>query len=204
MSVTVDFYLGLGSRYSYLASTQIARLEKETGAQFRWHPLQSHALIASNGADPFSGPPVSGQYDWGYRKRDAEDWAAYYGVPFRDPVGRLDYSADLPARAAHAAGRQDRMVPMCHALFRLIFADDRSHFGQQDVADEARRLGLDMAAFEADLSDPALAEALLAEAAEAGRRGAFGVPTFFVGERMFWGNDRLVLLEAVLNGLPSA
>ena len=39
---------------------------------------------------------------------------------------------------------------------------------------------------------------------EARARGAFGVPTFFLGEQMFWGNDRLVLLEAALGGKATA
>ena len=39
---------------------------------------------------------------------------------------------------------------------------------------------------------------MAATVAEAHRRGAFGVPTFFVGEYMFWGNDRMVLLRHFL------
>ena len=62
------------------------------------------------------------------------------------------------------------------------------------------RLGLSPQAFRRDLEAPetqARHDSLLDEAAA---RGAFGVPTFFLGERMFWGNDRLVLLEAALGG----
>ena len=47
-------------------------------------------------------------------------------------------------------------------------------------------------------ADPATIAAQLDTVREARRRGAFGVPTFFVGEHMFWGNDRLVLLENLL------
>ena len=62
------------------------------------------------------------------------------------------------------------------------------------------RLGLDAPVFQRELKSSATRarhEALLDEARA---RGAFGVPTFFVGERMFWGNDRLMLLEAALGG----
>lgn len=200
MTSQVDFYYGLGSRYSYLAATQIERLERETGAGVHWHPLQSSALIGHGGANPFEGAPVSGQYDWGFRRRDAEAWAAYYGVPFREPVGRLAYDARLPVLAAFAAGRQGAVVAMSRRLFRLIFADDRTGFGRDEVAGEAGALGLDVGRFAADLDDPGLTREHDREVAEAARRGAFGVPTFFVGERMFWGNDRLVLVEAALKG----
>lgn len=49
---TVDFIYGLGSRYSYLASTQIERIARETGAVFRWQPVSSHALLGRRADDP--------------------------------------------------------------------------------------------------------------------------------------------------------
>jgi 2-hydroxychromene-2-carboxylate isomerase len=63
------------------------------------------------------------------------------------------------------------------------------------------RLALDAAAFRHDLDSAetrARHESLIDEAHG---RGAFGVPTFFVDGRMFWGNDRLPLLEAALRGV---
>src|SRR6476660_1441910 len=77
--VTVDFYYSIGSRYSYLAASQIDALERDTGCHVEWHPLNSHALITGSGRNPFDGAPVSGQYDWSYRERDARRWAAFYG-----------------------------------------------------------------------------------------------------------------------------
>ena len=192
---TVDFYYGLGSRYSYLAACRLAAIEERTGARFRWRPLQSSLLIARDG-DPFAGRPLSGQYDWGWRRRDAEAWAAWIGVPFRDPVGRLAFDEQLPALAALAAGRQGAVIAMSRRLFRLIFVDDRA-----DILAEADACGLDPARFAADLASAGLAEEHRRTVGEAAARGAFGVPSFFLDDgRMFWGNDRLVLLEAALTG----
>ena len=56
-------------------------------------------------------------------------------------------------------------------------------------------MGLEAQAFRAQLDDPATAELYQTELRQARNRGAFGVPTFFLGDQMFWGNDRLVLLE---------
>jgi 2-hydroxychromene-2-carboxylate isomerase len=79
---TVRSYYAVGSRYSYLASTQMATLERQTGCEVVWRPLHSADLYALRGASPFEGRPVSGQYDWDYRRLDAERWADYYGVPY--------------------------------------------------------------------------------------------------------------------------
>jgi len=88
----VDFYYSIGSRYSYLASTQIAKLEGETGCQVRWHPVNGLDIRKLRGRDPFAGEPLSGQYEWPYRRYDAECWADYYGVPFREPLSpHFDY-----------------------------------------------------------------------------------------------------------------
>ena len=194
--VVIDFYIGLGSRYSYLAASQIDRIEKAFGCRFIWKPIASGALMDRRGGNPFRGQPLSGQYDWAYREYDAKCWASYYGIPFREPVAfRVD--PDRLALACLAADGQGALVPCCRLLQQLIFVEGVV-IDDGVIAGLAGQLGLDEAAFQSDLAAPttrARHDALLTEATE---RGAFGVPTFFLGEQMFWGNDRLVLLEAAL------
>ena len=99
----VDFYFGVGSRYSYLASTQLSTFEAETGARFNWLAVDSARLIAARGHNPFTAPNCVGQYDWAYWQADAEAWAALYGVPFREPHGRIALDPDLLSLACTAA-----------------------------------------------------------------------------------------------------
>ncbi len=188
----VDFYYGLGSRYSYLASTQLGRIAAETGCRFDWHPLKSGALMELRGGHPFHGEPASGQYEWPYRKYDAEAWAEYYGVPYREPVDVLVDPAYL-AVAASAAKRLGAVEAYSRRLFQAIFVEGRA-IAEADLTGFAADAGLDTAAFRAHLDDPATAELHEATLHEGHRRGAFGVPTFFVGKRLFWGNDRLPLV----------
>lgn len=193
---TVDFYLGLGSRYSYLAASQVERIEKTHGCRFVWKPIASGSLMDRRGGNPFRGEPLSGQYDWGYREYDAKCWADHYGIPFREPVGfRVD--PDRLALACLAADGQGALVPCCRLLHKLIFVDGVA-IGDETIAGVPKHLGLDEQAFRRDLaaSQTRTRHERLLEEARA--RGAFGVPTFFLGDRMFWGNDRLVLLEAAL------
>ncbi len=196
MTLAVDFYYGLGSRYSYLASTRLERIAAETGCRFEWHPVASSALMRLRGGRPFHGAPVSGQYEWPYRQIDAEAWAEYYGVPYREPVDfRVD--PDYLAVAAIAAKQLGAVEAYSRRLFRAIFIEGRA-IAEDDLTDLATEAGLDAAAFRAQLDDPATAELYEATLQAVHRRGAFGVPTFFLGEQMFWGNDRLVLLEHAL------
>jgi 2-hydroxychromene-2-carboxylate isomerase len=66
------------------------------------------------------------------------------------------------------------------------------------TAEIASRIKLDARLFGEAIRSGAVNERVMAGARRAFERGAFGVPTFFVGDRMFWGNDRLVLLEHYL------
>lgn len=194
--VAVDFYLGLGSRYSYLAASQVERIEKARHCRFVWKPIASGALMDRRGANPFRGEPGSGQYDWAYREYDARCWADHYGIPFREPVAFRTDPAML-AVACLAAETQDALVPCCRLLQQLIFVDGVA-IDDAVLAGLAPSLGIDPEAYQRALAAAEIRarhERLLDEARA---RGAFGVPTFFLGDRMFWGNDRLVLLEAAL------
>ena len=73
----VEFYYSVGSRYSDLASTQIASLERDTGARVGWIPVSSASVMAALGYKPFDGSQPSGQYDFRFRRADAEAWADY-------------------------------------------------------------------------------------------------------------------------------
>jgi 2-hydroxychromene-2-carboxylate isomerase len=198
MTVTVDFFLGIGSRYSYLAASQVERIEATQGCCFAWKPIASGALMDRRGGNPFRGEPVSGQYDWGYREYDAKCWAAYYGIPFREPVEIRVDPASL-ALACLAADRQETLAACCRLLQRLIFVESRV-IDDDVIAGLAGQLDLDASTFQRDLVAPETRTRHDGLVEEARTRGAFGVPTFFLDDRMFWGNERLVLLEAALAG----
>ena len=195
----VDFFYGIGSRYSYLASTQLAQLAAETGCRLRWRPLFSGDLFAARGRNPFAGEPPSGQYDWAYRRRDAERWAAYYGVPYREPDD-VAFDPRRLALACTAAARLGAVEPFTRCLFRALFVDGISPLDDEVCAQLAGKVSIDRAAFRRTLEQPETAADLAATVEEALARGIFGVPSFLLGDEIYFGNDRLVLLRhALLN-----
>lgn len=197
MAGRVDFFYGPGSRYSYLASTRIAQLEADTGCSVRWRPLYSADLFARRGADPFRGEPVSGQYEWAYRRRDAERWAAYYGVPYREPED-VRFDPRRLALACTAAAVLGAVEPFSQRLFQALFADGTSPLDEDACAALARESGLDEGVFVVTLGDPQTAARLATTVEKAAAQGVFGVPSFVVGGEVFWGNDRLPLVRHAL------
>ena len=179
MATNVDFYYGVASRYSYLASTRIKALEAETGCSVRWLPICSRDVIV-RGGDPFDGGGGSGQYDWPYRRYDAESWAEFYGVPYNEP-NFDDYNPHQLALACLAAERLGAVATYSKALFNAVFVDG-GVIDAARCADIAEAVGLERAAFTTALAEPELDATHSTRVAEAHRRGAFGVGADHPGE----------------------
>ncbi len=190
----IEFFFSPGSRYSYLAASQIARLEAETGCRVDWRPVNGGDIRKLRGVDPFDGVTVSGQYDWSYRQRDARLWAEYYGIPFREhPTQHFDFR--LLSRAAMVAKRLGNGAEYGWRICEAVFGTNNWPIDEAVCVELAVASGLAAEPFRSKLSDPEIERSLASTAEDAFSRGAFGVPTFFVGAEMFWGNDRLAILK---------
>jgi 2-hydroxychromene-2-carboxylate isomerase len=195
----VDFFFGLGSRYSYLAATQVPLIARETGAQFIWRPLYSRILIARAGRDPFAADGRRGQYEPAYRTRDAQRWARYYGVPYAEPDwDAIDWR--LLAMACVAAELQGLAEPVARALFAECFGKGGRPFDPEGLVQLAAQLGAPAGEYRALLQSDEVGRRHEQTIADALAAGAFGVPSFVVDGELFWGQDRLPLLRRHLAG----
>ena len=84
------------------------------------------------------------------------------------------------------------------ALFHAAWAEDRDVGADPEIQACANAAGLDGGAVIAAIDAQETKDGLRAATEEAVQRGAFGAPTFFLGDAMFWGNDRLGLIERAL------
>jgi 2-hydroxychromene-2-carboxylate isomerase len=195
---TVRFFFGIGSRYSYLAATQVPRLAAETAARFDWRAVHSPELIASAGPDPFRAESRRGQYDGAYRTLDATRWARFYGVAYNEPPwAEIDWR--LMALAAVAADTMGAGQAFASSLFRACFADGRLPRSPEALAELAAAVGLPTREFGDAIASPATAERHRENLRSALAAGAFGVPSFVLDDgQLFWGQDRLPLLRREL------
>jgi 2-hydroxychromene-2-carboxylate isomerase len=196
---TVDFYYSIGSRYSYLAATQIDALQKATGCHVEWHPVNSIRLISQLERSPFAGKPTSTQYEWTYRELDAQRWANLYNIPYLEPRGRVDFDSELLAQACTAAKQLGKVEAYSRSLFAAMFQDSLAKIDEQECIVRAEACGIDAVDFQVALRSPETLTQLDRTIDSAIRAGGFGVPTFIVDGEIFWGNDRLVLLQHYLD-----
>jgi 2-hydroxychromene-2-carboxylate isomerase len=196
----VDFYFALNSRYSYLASTQIAALEKECGAEVTWRPLDFDLLMVARKWDPFSGAPTSGQYDVAYRRKDVSRWAKYYGVPLRLVEWEKYDWLRFNLAATEAAKEAEGCAKFAQAVFALTMGERDGRDTDSVISAAAQEAGLDpRRLLEAAKSSDVKAQ-LHRAITDAVALGVFGVPSFIFESEVYWGNDRLILLRWALTG----
>ncbi len=188
---TLEFFYDFVSPYSYLASTRVEDVARRTGATLRYRPFLLGGVFKATG----NHAPLETEAKRLHMHVDLARWARRLGAPLNFPATH-PFSTVLALRVALAADRQGRIAPFPHAVFRAAWVAGQDVTSPDVLAGIAGRVGLDGAALVA--SAPDYKAALVEQTDEAVRRGAYGAPTFFVGEEMFVGNDRLDFVEQAL------
>ena len=198
----VDFFYDFSCPYAYLGHTQIEGVCARAGAELVWKPFLLGGVFRAIGAPSVPAadmPPSKARHN----ALDMHRWADHFGVPLRMPDGHPNRTV-LALRAA-LAGPAGELPAASKALFRAYWVS------ALDVSDPAVvRAALDQAGLDGgarvNLADRAeTKEALRTRTDEAIAAGVFGAPAFLVRGAsaepiLFWGQDRLGLVERVLRG----
>ncbi|GIW41894.1 MAG: 2-hydroxychromene-2-carboxylate isomerase [Candidatus Binatia bacterium] len=189
----LEFFYDYASPFSYLADTQIPALAERTGAEVAYRPMLLGAVLQATG----NSPPANVAAKARYMLVDLQRWAEHYGVAFHwNPVFPQRTLGAL--RGALVAIEEGCFESYHGAAFRAIWVEKRDLSDASVLRDLFARAGLDPERGLERSSAQEIKDRLRENTDEAVRRGAFGAPTFFVGEQMFWGNDRLLFVEKAL------
>ena len=198
MDGTITFVFDFLSPFAYLARHELARIAAAHGAAIAYRAVDLATIkqAAGNTGPGNRDMPVK----LAYMKTDLARWAAHYGVPFGWVGNYASRRMNLGLGYAHAQGQAAEYV-------REAFAAGWVRGARLD--DELALRGLAAGrGWHADdfmhyLDTPA-ADAIYRAATESAiAQGVFGVPTMIFDEQMWWGNDRLFMLEQTLRQLPS-
>jgi 2-hydroxychromene-2-carboxylate isomerase len=197
---TLDVYWDFSSPFAYLGATQVDALARRTGARVAWRPLLLGGLFRSIGTPDV---PIATFSDAKkrYILKDLDRWAQYWGVPFRFPSRFPTQS--LRALRVYCALPEAQRAAYRDAVFRACWAEDRDITDDAVLASCIADESAAQDAFAHANSDEVKAE-LRAATEHAAAQGVFGVPTFVVGRDVFWGQDRLDLVEEALAQLAQS
>ncbi len=190
-----EFWFDFGSPASYLAWTQLAKIEADTGAVALYKPMLLGGVFQATGNHSPVTIPTKGKYTF----TDFARYAKHYGVPLNNnpyfPINTL-----LLMRGAIGLQMTDeaRFKDYCRAVFHAIWVDALNLNDPAIVAQALQKAGFDVNQLLTLANDQATKDALKAATQTGVQRGIFGAPTFFVGKEMFWGQDRLDFVREAL------
>lgn len=187
----ITFYLDFISPYAYLAFEKLPETLMGQSYSVSYKPVLFAALLKHHGQ---LGPAeIPGKREWTYRQ---VLWLArQHGVELQLPTQHPFNPIRLLrlALACSAAGLPNRYV--CETIFRHVWQ------GGGDAADAKRLQALtEQLAPKRDANDELVKSQLRANTDDAITKGVFGVPTFEVDGKLFWGLDALPMLKAYLDG----
>ena len=187
MSQTVDFYFDIVSPYSYLAAVQMAELEAATGAQVIWKPIFLGGLFKQLG----NAAPLSNQPKKHYMlTQDLPRSARYYQVAYTRP--EVFPANTLQVQRAMAALPAEQRPQLALALYQAYWGEGQD-VSQPDLVEKL--LGTEIAA----LGSAETAKAALKDFTdELIAAGGFGAPTLIWQDQLYFGSDRVALLQADL------
>jgi 2-hydroxychromene-2-carboxylate isomerase len=190
---TIEFFFDYGSPTAYLAYTQLPGIAQRTGATIVYRPMLLGGVFKATGNHSPATIPAKGAWI----NTDLARFAARYGVPYvrnpHFPINTLNLM-----RGAIAAGSEGRLVPYSDAIYRAMWADKRNMEDPIVIGGVLRDAGFDPAAMMAAIGTAEVKDRLRHNTEEAVARGVFGAPTCFVGDAMFFGQDRLDFVEEEL------
>lgn len=198
MARQLDFYFDCSSPWTYLAFHAVQPLAAELSAQVTWKPILVGGVFNAVNQTVYESRAKPNPRKASYMLKDLADWARLYGLRIVFPPKVFPVNSVKCMRGAFAAIDEGKLVPYATAAFEAYWGDDRD-ISQDDVlADIATRAGLDRQRFFAVIETEGCKKRLRANTDELIARGGFGSPTMFVGNSMFFGNDRLPLVKAAL------
>jgi len=192
---TVEFYFDCGCPWSYLAHGRLREAAIRTGSRIVYRPVLL-SEISSNAHPPLPQDDLSAARRR-YRDKDLQDWARFCGVPLNEPdFGPMDTS--WAQRGAIVAQRAGCMVAYLDGVYRARFAEQRDISQLAEITAVAERAGLDAETFATALHAPDTLAEVHENVVRLRRHGGFGTPTMLLGTDLYFGNDRMPLVEIAL------
>ena len=197
---TVEFFYDYSSPWTYLAFTKIAGLCRKYNADLQWRPFLVGGVFNTVNPSVYEFREKGVPAKQHYLAKDMSDWARYYGLKIIMPPSVFPVNSVKALRGALVAlERPGTFLPYSYRVFETYWGEDQDISQDEVLRKIVVAVGLDEEEYFDKIKRQDYKDRIRANTDAVIERGGFGTPTIYVnGDSMFFGNDRLVLVEEAL------
>ena len=193
----IEFFFDVSSPWTWLGFEGVQPLAASLGEEIVWRPILVGGVFNAVNASVYEARARPVPAKARYMLKDLADWARLQGLEIRFPPAVFPVNSVKAMRACCWLGQE--CVPFARAAFRAYWSEGRDISQDAEIDAVARAAGVDPDALFAAIAGDGPKVQLRANTDELIARGGFGSPTMFVdGGDMYFGNDRLPLVEAAI------
>ncbi|MBW1884984.1 MAG: 2-hydroxychromene-2-carboxylate isomerase [Deltaproteobacteria bacterium] len=193
MPQKLEYFFDYVSPFSYLADSQLPDLLARTGAEIEYRPFLLGGIMKATGNSPPFTVPAKGRYT----AVDTARWATHYGITMGGNE-HFPINTVLPMRVALVLQQLGGFEAFHKSIFPAMWGEGANIADPEVLTVLIEKAGANATQVLEQTKTQEIKDALRKNTDEAVERGAFGAPTFFVGDEMFFGNDRLNFVEQAL------
>jgi 2-hydroxychromene-2-carboxylate isomerase len=198
MAKKLEFFYDCSSPWTYLAFTRIEEIARRHAANLIWKPILVGGIFNSVNPSVYETRERPVKAKARYYGKDLQDWARFYGLKIIQPTV-FPVNSVKAMRGAFVADEHGKLSPYSRRVFESYWGDDRDISRDEVIREIVGAVGLDTTEFFDKIARPEYKDKLRVNTDELIERGGFGSPTIFVDGSMFFGNDRLPLVEHELS-----
>lgn len=195
----VEFFYDYSSPWTYLAFTRVSGVCQKYNATLEWRPILVGGIFNTVNPSVYEfrerGVPAKAKY----AAKDLQDWARYYGVTIISPTIFPVNSVKSLRGALVALEHPGKFLPYSYRVFEAYWGEDQDISKDEVLRGIVEQVGIDPQEYFDKINRQDYKDRVRTNTEEVMARGGYGSPTMFVNETsMFFGNDRLVLVEEEL------
>lgn len=194
----IEFFYDCSSPWTYLAFHNIQGLARELNKPIAWRPMLVGGVFNSVNPSVYAMRENPVPAKWSYMLKDLQDWAGSAGLTINMPPKIFPVNSVKAMRGCLWLATQGKEIAFASAVFEAYWARDEDISQESVLLRLCQQIGVDGDEFLTGIGQPQIKDGLKNNTEEAIRRGAFGSPTIFLGDDMYFGNDRLSLVRAAV------
>jgi 2-hydroxychromene-2-carboxylate isomerase len=197
MGKKLEFFYDCSSPWTYLAFSKIEDVARRHNADLVWRPILVGGVFNAVNPSVYETRQRPVKPKARYFAKDLQDWAHFYGLKIGQPTV-FPVNSVKAMRGAFVAHEHGKISPYSRCVFEQYWGEDRDISKDEVLRDIIRMVGLDEQEYFTKIASPEYKDKLKRNTDELIERGGFGSPTMFIDGDMYFGNDRLPLVEHAL------